>query len=266
MEQKMTIGIFDSGLGGLWILKSLKEKLPEYDYVFFGDQAHVPYGTKTKEDLFAYTTEALRFLYEKHNCLCVLLACNTTSSSIYEELRLWVEKEFPDRKLFGIVKPTVLSLPETSSVAVFATLRTCESHAYRDEIVKEKNISPENIHEIIVSELAARIEHAEETKNYIASFKDMVPSSTKIGILGCTHYGIVRDDFKEAFPFITHWICQEEIIPEKFASYFKEKPEFDAQLSYTGTLTIFVSQKSDVFDAWLHKWYGEDTNSHVVSL
>jgi glutamate racemase len=264
-DKKGSIGIFDSGLGGLWILKHLRETLPEYNYVFFGDQAHVPYGTKTKEELFTYTTQALAFLYGKHNCACVLLACNTTSSSIYDELRAWVLKEFPDRKLFGVVRPTILAVPSIDPVVVFATVRTVESHAYRDGLIREKNIPFENVYEVVVSELASRIEHGDDTEKYIASCKHLVPNTVTTGILGCTHYGIVLEDFKKAFPRVGSWICQEMILPEKFKLYFAEKPEFDAQLAHDGKLDIFVTEKNSVFDAWLHRWYGEDINAIVIS-
>ena len=266
MPHAGNIGIFDSGLGGLWVLKHLREKLPEYTYVFLGDQAHVPYGTKSKEALFEYTTSALTFLYTQQNCTCVLLACNTTSSAIYDELRAWVQKEFPRKLLFGIVRPTVLAVDTNDPIVVFGTLRTIESHAYRDALVTEKKIPIQNIHEIVLTELASRIERGQGIEEYIASFRDHVPTTITTAILGCTHYGIVRGIFEKTFPHIKTWVVQEEVIPEKFSSYFKEKPEFDALLLHDKKLSVFVSEKSEVFDGWLHTWYGEDMDSVVVNL
>lgn len=264
--QQGKIGVFDSGLGGLWVLKALKEKLPAYDYAFFGDQVHVPYGNKSKEELFTYTTQALTFLYRDQNCACVLLACNTTSSAIYGELRTWAEKEFPGKLLFGIVRPTILAVPTTDPIAVFATMRTVESHAYRDGLMKEKNIPEESIHEVVMPELAGRIEAGEEVREYIMSFSDSVPNSVTTAILGCTHYGIVIDAFKNAFPHISTFLSQEEIIPEKFASYMQEKPDFEASLGHSGTVAIFVSKENHVFTTWLSKWFGNAIAAQVITL
>ena len=85
----MKIGVFDSGLGGLLVLKNVREVIPEYDYVFFGDQAFVPYGNKTKEELYERAKIIFTYLFEKHSCKVILLACNTTSTNIYNELKEW---------------------------------------------------------------------------------------------------------------------------------------------------------------------------------
>ena len=255
----MNIGVFDSGLGGLWILKYLREKLPEYNYIFFGDQANVPYGTKSKEDLFAYTTQALLYLYKEKNCLCVILACNTTSTAIFTELRAWVEKEFPDRRVFGIVLPTVLTIPVVDPVAVFATHRTVESHVFKREIKGD-------VTEVALPELCSRIESGGETKEYIASFASQIPDTVKTGALCCTHYGIVRDDFIHAFPNITKWISQEEIIPEFFKNYLESKPDFDNKLSKQNKIEIYVTKESEVFNTWLKKWYQNPPQINIIKF
>ena len=98
---KGNIGVFDSGLGGLWVLKHLKEKLPSYNYIFLGDQKNVPFGGKTPEELFEIATKALDYLYGEKNCMGVVLACNTISSTIYDRLRIWKDEKYFGRILFG---------------------------------------------------------------------------------------------------------------------------------------------------------------------
>jgi glutamate racemase len=254
----MNIGVFDSGLGGLWILKHLRETLPQYHYVFFGDQAHVPYGNKTVAELLEYTTKALTYLYEQKNCACVLLACNTTSATIYNELREWVEKHYPGRRIFGVVRPTVLATPTNDPIVVFATSRTVESHAYKDMIKVETTT------EIALPELASRIENGEETQEYILSFASVVPGTARTGILGCTHYGIVRSDFIKAFPQIQKWISQEEIIPKLFKEFFESHKEFTHTLSKEGDLELYVSKESEIFNQWLTTWFSNHIKAVVL--
>ena len=262
--EKGNIGVFDSGLGGLWMLKHLRESLPEYNYIFFGDQANVPYGTKTIPELFDCTTKVLAFLYREKNCAAVLLACNTVSSTIYPQLRAWVEKEYPGRYVFGIIRPTIEAVPSASGIALFATVRTVESHVFQT-LLQEKN-AQNTTNEVALPQLCTLIENGGDTTSYIASFSNRVPGATHIGVLACTHYGIVRQDFKDAFPQITTWISQEEIIPEFFKKYLVEKKEFTQKLATNSLIKIYVSKENHVFNTWLSLWFGSDIHPVVVSL
>lgn len=252
----MNIGIFDSGLGGLWILKHLQEKLPEYNYVFFGDQANVPYGTKSKEELFLCSTRVLKYLYEEKNCSAVLLACNTTSSSIFTELEAWVRETYPNRKIIGIIESTLEAMRAYESATVFATVRTIDSHVYKDNI---------NL-EIALPELCTRIESGGEILEYLQSFQSQVPSDMHAGVLCCTHYGIVADDFKKAYPSLTTWLSQEDIIPAFFEKYLEFNPEFAKNLAKDSNLEICVSKENEVFNTWLSKWYKNPPQVQVVNL
>jgi glutamate racemase len=252
MNRTGNIGIFDSGLGGLWVLKHLRAELPEYDYVFYGDQAHVPYGDKTKEELFTYVTQALTHLFEKENCMGVILACNTVSSTIYDELREWKDAHYFGRILFGILRPTALSLQPDAPLVVFATTPTCSSTVY-DTFLSSR---VEKIVKIPMPELAGKIEKGEQVSEYIASFKDKVPSDIHRGALLCTHYGIVRDDFIKAFPEITEWSYQEESIPKYLKQYFIEFPEREAFFSHSNLLKIITSQETPVLEKFTKAWFG----------
>ncbi len=244
----MKLGVFDSGMGGLWILKHLRGLLPQYDYVFFGDTINVPYGAKTKEELLTLTKEALTFFYEEHDCVAVLLACNTTSSTIYEELREWVNENYPGRFVFGIIKPTVEAVPEGKSVNVFATQRTVDSKVYSENLPQELSIV-----EFALPELATLIENGGDTLWYLQTFTD-IPQSD-IGLLVCTHYGIVREHFIKAFPQIKSWLSQEEVIPQYLATYLDQKIDFKNQLSVGGTVEIFTSSDNSVFNNSARDWF-----------
>lgn len=258
----LNIGVFDSGVGGLWILKHLKAELPEYDYVFLGDQLNVSYGNKTPDELFLLATNALNYLYGEKNCAGVVLACNTISSTIYDKLRDWKDEKYFGRILFGIVRPTVESIGNNDTVAIFATPRTCESEVY-EKFFKE-NIS--NYMKIPMPELAFLIENGGDTSSYISSFKDKIPSNIIRGALLCTHYGIVKDDFKKVFPFIKEWIYQEDLIPKYLKDYFIEFPEREAFFSHNGNISILVTKESNVFKKFGQKWFGEGTKVELINL
>lgn len=259
---KGSIGVFDSGLGGLWVLKHLKERLPDYDYIFLGDQANVPFGGKTPDELFAIATKALDCLYGERECMGVVLACNTISSTIYDRLREWKDEKYFGRILFGIVRPTVESIDKQKPVVIFATPRTCESEVY------EKFLSDnvKNYIKIPLPQLAYLIENGGDTLAYIKYFKDMIGSDIESGALLCTHYGIVRDDFKKVFPHIKTWVCQEDLIPKYLAEYFVEFPEREAFFTHGGSIEILINKESIVFDKFSKEWFSGSEVPKIINL
>lgn len=263
METKGKIGVFDSGLGGLWMLSHIRALLPEYDYVFFGDQAYVPYGNKTDEELFLRAQKIFAYLFETQGCTVILLACNTTSTTIFTKLQEWVRNKYPDRHIWGLVRPTIETIPLLASVLFFGTHRTIDSHVYKTEMEK---LGATDIEEIELPELATRIEHGGETAQYIQSFNTLQNTKKSVGVLVCTHYGIVREDFKKAFPQVTKWIYQEDIIPIFIKEYLNSHLEINQSLSKLGTLAILVSKENDIFNMWLAKWYGKEYSAKLVTV
>ena len=261
METKGKIGVFDSGLGGLWMLSHIRALLPEYDYVFFGDQAYVPYGNKTDEELFLRAQKIFTYLFETQGCAVILLACNTTSTTIFTQLQEWVRNKYPDRHIWGLVRPTIETILLSEPVFFFGTHRTINSHAYKTEMEKRGMI---DIEEVELPELATRIENGGETAQYIESFNTFQNTKKSVGVLVCTHYGIVREDFKKAFPHITKWIYQEDIVPVFIKEYLESHLEIKESLSKLGTLTILVSKENDVFTMWLTKWYGTEYSTKLI--
>lgn len=259
---KGNIGIFDSGLGGLWILKHLREKLPDYSYIFLGDLANVPFGDKTPDELFVIATKALDYLYGEMNCMGVVLACNTISSTIYERLRDWKDSKYFGRILFGIVHPTVESLKEGDSAVIFATPRTCESEVY--EKFLSSNIK--NYKKIPLPKLAYLIENGEDALPYISTFRNKVNDDIKMGALLCTHYGIVKDDFKKVFPFINKWVYQEDLLPAYLENYFKEFPERELFFTHNKSLSIFITKESEVFNKFSKEWFSGFVVPKVINL
>lgn len=261
MDKKGSIGVFDSGLGGLFVLKHLKEELPDYDYIFLGDQANMPYGSKTKDELFILTTNVLDFFYGEMNCMGVVLACNTISSTIYDRLRIWKDEKYFGRILFGIVRPTVESFDPNEKTVIFATPRTCESEVYEEFF---RNHIKDYI-KIPMKDLAYKIENKEETFSYIESFRDLVGVEITRGALLCTHYGIKKEDFKKAFPLIKNWIYQEELIPNYLREYFKEFPEREEFFSHNGKLEIYITKENKNFNNFTKEWFGDGLKINLIN-
>ena len=197
----MKIGVFDSGLGGLVITRSFINTLPEYDYVYYGDTKHLPYGEKTSGRILNYTLEAVKFLIAQ-DCALIIIACNTATSIALRYIQQrFIPVYAPSVKVLGVVIPTVEKALEThaAGVGVIATNATVRSHIYRTELHK---ICPElAVREIAAPQLVPAIEgndfaSAERlAKEYAAQF-DSVDSL----ILGCTHYPLVKNEIQKHLP------------------------------------------------------------------
>ena len=237
----MKIGVFDSGLGGLVVTKAFINALPEYDYVYYGDTEHLPYGEKTSGQILSYTIEAIKYLISQ-NCGLIIIACNTATSIALRYLQQRFIPSFaPDVKVLGVVIPTVEEalLDNAQKVGVVATNATVRSHIYEQELHK---IKPDlEVREIAAPELVPFIEadnFAEAKKKsieYAKKFEDMDSL-----ILGCTHYPLLKEYFREALPQV-RIISQDELMGTKLADYLKRHIEIDICLSRNHDYKFLVS-------------------------
>ena len=237
----MKIGIFDSGLGGLVITKAFMKALPDYDYIYYGDTAHLPYGDKTSGSILAYTLEAMRFLIAQ-NCGLIIIACNTATSIALRYIQQrFIPAYAPDVKVLGVVIPTVeiAAARSSSKIGVVATAATIRSHIFEQELHK---INPQmEIQEIAAPLLVPAIENndfsraAELVKNYAAEFQNIDSL-----ILGCTHYPLLKDCFQAALPSV-NIISQDELMGAKLADYLNRHVEIDIALSRNGSCLFLVN-------------------------
>lgn len=237
----MKIGVFDSGLGGLVITKAFIRAMPEYDYLYYGDSAHLPYGDKTSGQILSYTLAAMRYMI-KNDCRLIIIACNTaTSIALRYVQQRFIPEYAPEVKVLGVVIPTVETALEdnASKVGVVATSATVRSHIYREELHK---IRPDlNVVEIAAPELVPAIEkndfaYAEEfVREYCRSFADCNSL-----ILGCTHYPLLKRDFRSCLPQVKV-VSQDELMAEKLRDYLRRHPEIDNCLSRGGRRSFRVS-------------------------
>jgi len=255
----MKIGFFDSGLGGLTILKAVAKELPDYDYAYYGDTQNLPYGDKTEEEIFTLTKSGVEYLFNK-GCLLVIVACNTASAETLRKLQQsWLLEEYPDRKVLGMIVPTVEEVLDKkfTSVALLATKRTVESNKYEIELLNRSTkaitliqvASPELVPFIELRELEAATQAA------IARIEAETGESDGV-ILGCTHYTQIKNQLRQHFGKRKVIFSQDEIIPGKLFSYLENHPEIEMQLTRTGERSIHLTQHRPDYDFIMGQFLG----------
>ncbi|MBR1648154.1 MAG: glutamate racemase [Alphaproteobacteria bacterium] len=223
----MKIGVFDSGLGGLVITKAFISELKEYDYLYYGDSAHLPYGDKTSGQILKYTLQSLRYMIAQ-DCKLIIMACNTaTAVTLRYVQQRFIPAFAPQVKVLGVVIPTVEVAAQDGAkkIGVVATSATIRSHIYQTELLK---INPAlQIKEIAAPELVPLIEKnkfsyaAEFVKEYCRTFADCDSL-----ILGCTHYPLLKTYFRSFLPDVKI-VSQDELMSQKLRDYLFRHPEIE---------------------------------------
>lgn len=263
-EILMKIGVFDSGLGGLVITKAFIQAMPGFDYVYYGDTANLPYGTKTQEQILNLTIEAVKYLIEQ-DCKLIIIACNTATSIALR----YIQQRFipiyaPKIKVLGVIVPTVEEAIDSGAqnIGVIATNLTVNSHIYRAEINKiAANI---NVQEVSAPELVPLIEANnfekayEFCQQYAQKFQDISAL-----ILGCTHYPLLKQYFRELMPKV-NIISQDEFMGAKLQNYLQRHPEISAMLTRNHQYRFMVSKlKQNSLEVAQRLFAGIEINEHI---
>ena len=249
------IGIFDSGYGGLTILKHLRDRLPEYDFLYLGDNARTPYGNRSFEVVYQFTSQAVRTLFAQ-GCPLVILACNTASAKALRTIQqIDLPKIDPQRRVLGIIRPTVEvlgTLTKTRHVGILATGGTIRSLSYPLEI---KKLYPD----IVVTGEACPmwvplVENGEATSDgadyFIRQHVDaLLAKDNDIDtiVLGCTHYPLLYEKIRRYTPAHIQLVRQGDYVAESLADYLRRHPEMDAQLTRGGSTRYLTTESTDTF-------------------
>lgn len=252
----MKIGLFDSGLGGLLILKAVAKELSEYDYEYYGDTANLPYGDKNEEEIYELTKAGVEHLFEK-DCLVVILACNTASAETLRRLQEeFLPEKYPDRKILGVIIPVVEEFinSDCERATLIATKRTVSSGKYHLELGK-RNEFQKKIEAVATPELALLLE-AGELQKALSVAKQIVGEIDQVGeargvILGCTHYVLLKDTLREAYGEKVKIFSQDEIIPRSLKNYFERHAEIENKLTRTGARNIYLTEHRAEYDGVL---------------
>lgn len=254
------IGIFDSGYGGLTILREIYRGLPQFDYLYLGDNARAPYGVRSMETVYRFTLEAVKALFAR-GCNLIILACNTASAKALRSIQqndlpaIW-EADGSDRKrVLGVIIPSVESLEEVSSnghVGLLATQGTVTSRSYQIETAKAHP-------EITVTAEACPmwvplVEYGEAQsdgadffiRRHIENLFERDPLIDTI-LLGCTHYPLLLPKIRKYAPDGVRIVAQGDIIAKSLEDYLRRHPEIENECSKGGTIEFLTTESSDKF-------------------
>ncbi len=239
----MKIGVFDSGLGGLFILTAVRELLPEYDYIYYGDTKNLPYGDKTEEEIHAFTRASVEELFMQ-GALLVIIACNTASAETLRRLQDTIlVGPWKDRRILGVIIPTIETLLASNlkDVLIIGTRRTIESGKYERELDKHYGADM-HLSLIPTPELVPMIESNMLTIAYAYLDSIVRPRMGEIDglVLGCTHYTVLKNGLRAGYPKLRIF-SQDEIIPGKLSTYLKAHPEIEKRLTREKTLEQIIT-------------------------
>lgn len=260
---KNIIGVFDSGLGGLSVLKHFLKVLPEYNYMYLGDNARVPYGEKSPEKIYEYSQEAMDFLF-KSGCNLIVIACNTASAQALQRLQQeWLPKHYPNRRILGVIRPLAeyAAKSKFERIGVIGTKSTIKSSAYKTEI---KKINPKiDVIEKSAPLLVPLIEEGwskkPETKMILKKYlRPLKESCVKVIILACTHYPFLLEDIKRISGRKIDVVDPGEIIAESLKEYLNRHDELGLSKNKKASLTFFATDHQSLFKELGGKFLGQE--------
>ena len=274
MQKQSPIGVFDSGYGGLTVLKEIVHKLPEYDYLYLGDNARAPYGNRSFETVYHYTLQCVQWFFDQ-GCSLVILACNTASAKALRTIQQNdLPKMAPGKKVLGVIRPTaevIGTFSETMNVGVLATNGTVVSESYPMEIAK---FSPKlKVYQEACPMWVPLIESNEHTSNgadyfvkkHLHTIFEKGPTIDVI-LLACTHYPLLKEKIIEYLPVGVKLISQGEIVADSLADYLQRHPEMEGQCSKNGDRKFYTTDSTEDFDNHAATFYGEAVSSRHVDL
>ncbi len=268
------IGVFDSGYGGLTILSDIRKRLPEYDFLYLGDNARAPYGTRSFDIVYEFTLEAVNELFNR-GCELVILACNTASAKALRTIQQNdLIKIAPDKRVLGVIRPSteiIGDLSKTNKVGILATQGTVSSLSYPIEIAK---FSPgTKVYQQACPMWVPLIEtnkyDSEAGREFIKEDVDKLlgqDPDIDVLILGCTHYPIVIDYIRSIVPKNVEIVSQGNIVAERLEDYLKRHPEMNERCSKKGSVRYLTTESAEEFDGNAAAYIGEAVHSTHIKL
>ena len=274
MQKAGPIGVFDSGYGGLTVLKEIIHKLPQYDYLYLGDNARAPYGNRSFETVYHYTLQCVQWFFNQ-GCSLVILACNTASA---KALRTIQQNDLPsiapDKRVLGVIRPTteiIGNFSETGNVGILATNGTVASQSYPVEI--SKFFPRLKVYQEACPMWVPLVEN-NEFEGHGADFfvKKHIHNIFAKGrlidvlLLACTHYPLLKKKIGEYVPVGVKLISQGEIVASSLAEYLQRHPEMAERCSKNRQRSFFTTDSTEDFDSHATTFFGEPVTSVHVDL
>jgi len=268
------IGVFDSGYGGLTILKEFVHTLPEYDFLYLGDNARTPYGTRSFDTVYRYTLQCVQWLFSK-GCPLIILACNTASA---KALRTIQQTDLPkmnsQNRVLGVIRPTAEVIGEhtrSGAVGILATDGTVQSGSYPMEVKKffpglevYQEACPMWV------PLIENNEHLHEGADYFVrkNIESLLRKGSRIDtiLLACTHYPLLEEKIRVFLPGGITLLSQGEIVAWSLKDYLERHPEMSNRCSKRGTQQFYTTDSTEDFDRHAAIFFGKSVASVYVSI
>lgn len=256
MINKKSIGVFDSGYGGLTVFESIAKSLPDYNYIYFGDNARAPYGDHSFETIYQYTLECVEWLFAQ-GCPLVILACNTASAKALRTIQQKVlPVKYPGYRVLGVIRPTaevIGSYTESNTIGVMGTRGTVNSDSYPIEIHHQfpsLNVVQQSCPMWVP--LIENNEHGGAGADYFVKkyIDELLAKSGDIDaiLLACTHYPLLVPKIADYLPDGIKLVAQGDIVAESLVDYLNRHPEIEGVLTKEGAMNFYTSGDNIVFD------------------
>ncbi len=268
------IGVFDSGYGGLTVFKEFIRVLPQYDYIYLGDNSRAPYGTRSFETVYKYTLQCVEWLLKK-NCPLIVLACNTASAKALRSIQQNdLEQLDASARVLGVIRPTTEIIGQYSkskNIGILATTGTVQSNSYAIEIQK---FYPE----VVITQEACPMwvplvennEYLNEGADYFVqkNIHNIFSQNSKIDtlLLACTHYPLLKQKIQKYLPEGVKLISQGEIVAESLKMYLQRHAEIENKITEKGNLQFFTTDSAEDFNNHATSFFGEAILSQHVEL
>ncbi|MFI5330488.1 MAG: glutamate racemase [Desulfobaccales bacterium] len=266
------IGVFDSGFGGLMVLREFLQLLPDYDYLYLGDNARIPYGTRSDRVVQRFTEQAVDYLFA-HGCQLIVLACHTASARALRRIQqVYLPERYPDRRVLGVLIPTVeeaLARSRRKRIGVIATEGTVTSLSFELEL---KKLDPEvEVVQQACPLLVPLIESGEQEwegttmilRRYLEPFQ---AGRVDTLILGCTHYSILKEKIRGLIGEGQELICSGQVTADKLVEYLQHHPGIERRLTRGGSRRYLSTDLTPRFQQLASLFMGQEIDSEVVEL
>ena len=274
MNTLSPIGVFDSGYGGLTVLKEIVKELPAYDYIYLGDNARAPYGPRSFETVYDYTLQSVKWLLAQ-GCPLIILACNTASAKALRTIQQNdLPKIDPDKRVLGVIRPTAEIIGDYTTskhIGILGTKGTVQSQSYPIEI--EKIFPDIQVYQHACPLWVPLVENNEYDSSGADYFikkdlHELLNISGKIDtiLLACTHYPLLMKKIKKFSPKNIIIISQGEIIAQSLADYLSRNAEIEARCSRNGSVRFFTTDSTQDFDRHSAIFFSKTVTSQHVDL
>jgi len=270
------IGVFDSGYGGLTILKDFINVMPEYDFIYLGDNARAPYGSRSFEVVYEYTLQAVTKLFEM-GCPLVILACNTASAKALRNIQMNdLPKMDPNRRVLGVIRPAVEAIGDytrNGHVGILGTTGTVLSNSYPIELEKWSSGKVIKTTQEACPIWVPLVENNEVdspgTEYFVSkNISNLLSADPEIDsiILGCTHYPLLLNVIRKFVPEGIQLLEQGKVVSSKLVEYLYRHPEMDSRCSKSGTVKYYTTENVETFEKNAATFIGHKVKSEKVIL